>query len=202
MNYLAHLYLSGETDDLLVGNFIGDSVRGDQFDKLAPTVQAGVRLHRAIDRFTDTHETVRCSKQRMWHVFGRYSSVVADVFLDHFLARDWDDYHHLSLDAYSRSVESILRSSLDQFPERSRRFFDYMTTHRVLVSYATVTGTGEVLTQMARRARFQSSMEFGGAELRRCYEAYGKDFRRFFPELCRFAETRRSELSVGEGRLA
>ncbi|GIS88192.1 MAG: hypothetical protein CM1200mP18_09020 [Gammaproteobacteria bacterium] len=51
MNYLAHLYLSGDIEDLVIGNFIGDAVRGDQYKRLKPAVQAGVRLHREIDRF-------------------------------------------------------------------------------------------------------------------------------------------------------
>ena len=65
MNYLAHLYLSGDIEDLMIGNFIGDAIRGDQYKRLKPAVQAGVRLHREIDRFTDTHNTVRRSKKRM-----------------------------------------------------------------------------------------------------------------------------------------
>ena len=198
MNYLAHLYLSGDIEDLVIGNFIGDAVRGDQYRRLKPAVQAGVRLHREIDRFTDTHDTVRRSKKRMWHVFGRYSSVVADVFLDHFLARDWDTYHPQSLEAYAGSVESMLQPRLAEFPERARRFFDYMTQNRVLLSYASIIGTGKVLTQMAQRARFESHMEHGAAELSRCYEAYRQDFRSFFPELCTFVQTRQVEITQEE----
>ena len=195
MNYLAHLYLSGDIEDLMIGNFIGDAIRGDQYKRLKPAVQAGVRLHREIDRFTDTHNTVRRSKKRMWHVFGRYSSVVADVFLDHFLARDWDTYHPQSLEAYAGSVESMLRPRLAEFPERSRRFFDYMTQNQVLLSYASITGTGKALTQMAQRARFESHMEHGAAELSRCYEAYGQDFQTFFPELRSYVQTQQLKIT-------
>ena len=198
MNYLAHLYLSGDIEDLMIGNFIGDAIRGDQYKQLKPAVQAGVRLHREIDRFTDTHNTVRRSKKRMWHVFGRYSSVVADVFLDHFLARDWDTYHPQSLENYAVSVESMLRPRLAEFPERSRRFFDYMTKNRVLLSYASITGTGKALTQMAQRARFESHMEQGASELSRCYEAYCQDFRTFFPELRTYVQTRQLKITQGK----
>ena len=198
MNYLAHLYLSGDIEDLMIGNFIGDSVRGDEYNRLKPTVQAGVRLHREIDRFTDSHNTVRRSKKRMWHVFGRYSSVVADVFLDHFLASDWDAYHSQSLEAFAVSVESILRPRLAEIPDRSRRFFNYMTQNRVLLSYASITGTGKALSQMAKRARFESHMEHGAAELSRCYEAYHQDFRSFFPQLCTYVQTR--QLAITQGK--
>ena len=134
----------------------------------------------------------------MWHVFGRYSSVVADVFLDHFLASDWDAYHPRSLEAFAVSVESILRPRLAEIPDRSRRFFDYMTQNRVLLSYASITGTGKVLSQMAQRARFESHMEHGADELSRCYEAYHQDFRSFFPELCTYVQTRQVEITHGK----
>ncbi len=177
MNYLAHLYLSGNVEDIVIGNFIGDAVRGDQYKRLKP---------------------VRRVKKRMWHVFGRYSSVVADVFLDHFLARDWETYHPQSLEAYADSVEAMLRPRLAEFPERSRRFFDYMIQNQVLLGYASIIGTGKVLTQMAQRARFESHMEHGAAELSRCYEAYRQDFRAFFPELCAFVQTRQVEIPQGK----
>ncbi len=88
MNYLAHFLLSGESTSILVGNFIGDLVRGNQFSTLDPAIQRGIMLHRAIDRFTDAHPVVRRSKQRAQAVTGRYASVVIDVFYDHFMARD------------------------------------------------------------------------------------------------------------------
>ena len=59
MNTLAHLHLSGDDPELILGNFIGDSVRGDEFSQLDERVQAGVMLHRKIDRFTDKHPVFR-----------------------------------------------------------------------------------------------------------------------------------------------
>ena len=107
MNYLAHLFLSGESTNILVGNFIRDSVRGNQFSILDPDIQRGILLHRAIDRFTNTHPVVRRSKQRAQVVTGRYASVVIDVFYDHFLACDWAYYHAMPLPEYVRSVHTI-----------------------------------------------------------------------------------------------
>lgn len=101
MNYLANLLLSDESTSILVGNFIGDLVRGNQFSTLDPAIQRGILLHRAIDRFTDTHPVVRRSKQRAQTVTGRYASVVIDVFYDHFLARDWAFHHAMSLPEYA-----------------------------------------------------------------------------------------------------
>jgi acyl carrier protein phosphodiesterase len=183
MNYLAHLFLSGESTSILVGNFIGDSVRGNQFSTLDPSIQRGILLHRAIDRFTDAHPVVRKSKQRAQAVTGRYASVVIDVFYDHFLARDWSYYHAMPLPEYAQSVYTILAGWLNEFPDRSRHFYSYMVTHNILESYGSIDGITTVLQQMAKRAKFQSNMELAGDELVRGYRSYESEFREFMPEL-------------------
>ena len=183
MNYLAHLFLSGESASILVGNFIGDSVRGNQFSTLDPAIQRGILLHRAIDRFTDTHPVVRRSKQRAQAVTGRYASVVIDIFYDHFLARDWAYHHPMPLPEYARSVYTILEGWLKDFPDRSRQFYCYMVAHNILESYDSIDSITTVFEQMAKRARFASNMELAGNELVRGYRYYESEFREFMPEL-------------------
>ena len=183
MNYLAHLFLSGESTSILVGNFIGDTVRGNQFSTLDPAIQRGILLHRAIDRFTDAHPVVRRSQQRAQAVTGRYAGVVIDMFYDHFLARDWAYHHAIPLPEYAQSVYETLAGWLKEFPDRSRRFYSYMVTHNILESYGSIDGITTVLEQMAKRAKFQSNMELAGNELIRGYEYYKSEFREFMPEL-------------------
>ncbi|HCX88427.1 MAG TPA: DUF479 domain-containing protein, partial [Gammaproteobacteria bacterium] len=122
MNTLAHLYLSGDDPELILGNFIGDSVRGDEFSQLEQRVQQGVMLHRKIDRFTDGHPVFRQISALMRKDFGRYCSVVADVFLDHFLAREWERFDSRPLEDYTRWIHQILARRIDTCPERSRRY--------------------------------------------------------------------------------
>ena len=183
MNYLAHLLLSGESTSILVGNFIGDSVRGNQFSTLDPAIQRGIFLHRAIDRFTDAHPVVRRSKQRAQTVTGRYASVMIDVFYDHFLARDWPCHHAMPRPEYARSVYTILAGWLKEFPDRSRRFYRYMVAHNILQSYGSIDGITTVLEQMDKRAKFESNMELAGNELVRGYRYYESKSREFLPEL-------------------
>ena len=90
MNFLAHAHLSGENDEILFGNFIADAVKGKQMEKYETDVQAGIRLHRQIDTFTDNHAVVRRSVNRVRSEYGRYSGVVMDIYYDHFLAKDWN----------------------------------------------------------------------------------------------------------------
>ena len=51
MNYLGHLYLSGDQKDLMLANLFGDFVKGRDYSYLPQIVQTGVTLHREIDNF-------------------------------------------------------------------------------------------------------------------------------------------------------
>ena len=194
MNTLAHLHLSGDDPELILGNFIGDSVRGDEFSQLHERVQEGVLLHRKIDRFTDTHLVCRRICAWMREDVGRYCSVVADVFLDHFLAREWERFDARPLEDYLRWVHQILAGRIDTCPERSRRYFEYLSATDTLLHYRSTEGISQTLSQMAKRARFDSGMEKAGAVLLQQYVKLEESFELFFPDVANFA--------AGERRLA
>ena len=63
MNHLAHLFLSRHSEKMMVGNFIADGVKGKKYLAYEDEIADGIVMHRAIDTFTDTHETVSHSKQ-------------------------------------------------------------------------------------------------------------------------------------------
>ena len=92
MNFLAHLFLSGEPGELMVGNFIADSVKGNAMNDFSEGIQKGIILHRAIDTFTDSHNEMQKSKERLRPRYKKYAPVITDIFYDHFLAVNWQDY--------------------------------------------------------------------------------------------------------------
>ena len=81
MNYLAHLYLSGSNEHILVGNFIADSIKGSTYKDYPSDIQRGVLLHRQIDTHTDSHPNFRTSTKRLHKNYGHYSGVIVDIFL-------------------------------------------------------------------------------------------------------------------------
>src|SRR5688572_7860936 len=101
MNYLAHLYLSGNDQQRMIGNFIADHVKGKAIHDFPEGIRDGIFLHRQIDQFTDSHPVVTESKIRLRGTFHKYAPVIVDVFYDHFLARDWTQYHHQSLEVFA-----------------------------------------------------------------------------------------------------
>ena len=65
MNFLAHIYLSDDDEQVMIGNFIADFVKGKKKDDYPPAIKKGIELHRSIDDFTDHHPLVLRSKQRI-----------------------------------------------------------------------------------------------------------------------------------------
>lgn len=189
MNFLAHLYLAGPPAAAayagrLVGQFIADSVPGRQLESYPAAVQAGIRAHRAIDTFTDQHPSVRRSTARLREGgFGKYAGVVADVFMDHFLARNFSEFSAEPLPSFTRRVYALLAAHEAEFPAPVQRFFPHLVQHDWLGHYAEIEGISRALQGLSRRASPGSGMELAGAELMRRYTAYEGDFQEFFPQL-------------------
>ncbi|MDO7845782.1 acyl carrier protein phosphodiesterase [Hymenobacter sp. M29] len=189
MNFLAHLFLSGDPTsasyaDVLLGQFIADSVPGRQLENYPPGVQTGIRLHRAIDTFTDQHPVVRRGTQRLREAgYGKYAGVISDMFLDHFLARNFPEFSSESLSDFTRRVYAVLQAREAEMPPRVQQFFPHLVQHNWLLGYAETEGIRRALSGLSRRAVAGSGMETAVAELERNYAAYEADFRAFFPEL-------------------
>jgi len=191
MNFLAHLFLSGSPAaatyaEVLVGNFIADSVPGRQLENFPMAVQTGIRLHRAIDTYTDQHPVVRRSTQRLRAAgLGKYAGVVSDMFLDHFLARHFDLFSSEGLLPFTQRVFAILTARQAEMPARVQQFLPHLTTHNWLLGYAQLEGIRRALTGLSRRATAGSGMEMAVDELQANYAAYEADFLEYFPQLQR-----------------
>lgn len=188
MNFLAHLHLSGDDEAMMVGNFIGDFVKGRNLkEQFGEGIARGIELHRAIDEFTDRHPVVKQSKARLWPTYRHYSSVIVDIFYDHYLAAGWSAYSNEPLDRYAQRAYQLLLRHDPVLPEQVRYMLGHMTRNNWLVGYSYVEGIRRALTGMSRRATFESKMEQAVEDLRKNYTDFANDFKTFFPELTTFA---------------
>lgn len=188
MNFLAHTYLSGDDENLIIGNFIADHVKGSQIDQFSPAIIKGIKMHRAIDHFTDTHEIVHRTKALLRVTIGKYSPVVADVYYDHFLASRFQEYSSVPLPQYADSIYQLLYKNLDILPDKTRRMLPHMEEQNWLLAYQSIDGMNQILTAMSRRAKFESNMQLAARELEDNYHHYEKDFNIFFPELMAYCK--------------
>ncbi|MCB9185047.1 MAG: DUF479 domain-containing protein [Flavobacteriales bacterium] len=183
MNFLGHLYLSGDDPLVITGNFMGDEVKGRDLSRFDPRIQAGIRLHRRIDSFTDLHRPVHAGRQRLREVAGHYAPVAMDLFIDHLLARDWSRWHPEPLDVFSSRAYDLLHAHEAYLPEATRRMLGYMSAHDWLSSYATLEGIGAALRGLSRRVGDGGRMA-GTEEVLRAYDdEFTADFNAFLPAI-------------------
>tara|TARA_B100000809_G_C15139098_1_gene532109 strand:- start:6023 stop:6616 length:594 start_codon:yes stop_codon:yes gene_type:complete len=194
MNYLAHIYLSNENEGITIGNFIADGIKGKKYTKFPKEIQKGILLHRGIDSFTDFHPTVRLSTKRMHKNYGHYSGVIVDILYDHFLAKNWKNYHEQPLEEYIESFYELLRNSFDVLTPRIKRMMPYMISDNWLLSYASIEGISKILVQMNRRTNNIAKMNFAVLELEEYYEEFENEFTSFFEELRAFSNNKLIEL--------
>lgn len=183
MNFLAHLYLAGDEEGLIVGNFIADSVKGNKFNEYEPGIAKGIQMHRTIDFFSDTHPIYRRTAHRLAPKFGKFSGVVTDMFYDHFLAHYWNNYSTLPLEQFAENMYTILRKHQVDMPEKSKVILTYMSKYNWLVSYAKQEGIRRALKGLSERMKYYSPMDEAVDNLQQDFELYKKDFEEFFPLL-------------------
>jgi acyl carrier protein phosphodiesterase len=188
MNFLAHLYLSGQSKGVLIGNFIGDSVKGKQYLAFAPEIRKGIWMHRQIDSFTDSHAVVRECAGLFRPSYGRYAGIVTDVVFDHFLAKYWEHWSCEPLPAFAGNVHALLLSNYGRLPAEVRRFLPYFIAHRRLESYAGMDGIGETLRIMGKRTSLPEEADQALHVLREEFFRLKAAFDTFFPELIAFVE--------------
>lgn len=180
MNFLAHAYLSGTDENIIVGNFIADHVKGKAIERYAEEIKAGIRLHRWIDTFTDNHAIVRESIVRLRKDFGKYSGVIVDMYYDHFLAKHWNNYSPHPLKSFTSQIYQVMMKHFFLLPPKTRRILPYMMADDWLAGYARLEGLQMALAGMSRRTRFNSNMEHAVEALLRNYDLFYEDFRAFF----------------------
>ena len=183
MNYLAHIYLSGDNDLVTIGNFIADGIKGKRYKKFSKDIQIGILLHRHIDTYTDANKTVRLSTKRLHEKYSHYSGVIVDILYDHFLAKNWASYSDTPLDKYIEKFYDSLGINYDLLPLRIQKMMPYMLADNWLLSYASIDGISKVLDGVNRRTKNRSSMNEAVVELKEFYTEFENEFSAFFDEL-------------------
>jgi len=196
MNFLAHLYLSGENEETILGNFIADHVKGKRINKYSAGIIAGIKLHREIDAFTDKHPIFLLSKTRLQPKYKKYAGVIVDMFYDHFLSANWKDYSNEDITAFTNRMYKIAIKRYFILPPKTKRILPFMAKSNWLVGYGTFEGIDRALKGMSGRTLFNSGMENATADLKNDYDKYKTEFQAFFPEIIRYSEKRRRERRI------
>jgi acyl carrier protein phosphodiesterase len=211
VNYLAHAYLSFDNPEILTGNLISDFVKGKKKFDYPEAIQKGITLHRAIDSFTDSHETTRQAKVFFREAYGLYAGALVDVAYDHFLANDPNEFPDNRPDAPDRLADpdqlaAFAEKTYEQlapfsplFPERFARMFPYMRSQNWLYNYRFKEGIFSSFAGLARRAAYMPSSAAACRIFEAHYPGLEACYKDFFPKLKEFASSTLRELLANSG---
>jgi acyl carrier protein phosphodiesterase len=194
MNFLAHLYLSKNNKNILIGNFISDAIKGSDYKNYPDEIKAGILLHREIDTFTDAHPIVKKSMHRLHKRYRHYDGVIIDLLYDHFLAKNWANYSEIPLALYAKNIYAFLLENIDTFPEELQKLLPNMIKYNWLIAYASIEGMEQVLAGMNRLTKGVSKMDLAIEDLKINYKEFEEDFTLYFKELEQFTNEKTSFL--------
>lgn len=188
MNHLAHALLAGDDEWLQLGGMLGDFVHGQPDPQLyPPRVIVGIRLHRAIDVYTDAHAEVLTAKALLPPPYRRYAGILLDMWFDHCLARDFSRWSTQPLATYSDALRALLHRHDALLPPALRRFRDYMDAHGLPASYADRAMLGRALTGIGQRLSRANPLDSALPVLMEREVELQERFEAFFPQLQGFA---------------
>ncbi len=189
MNFLAHIALSGNEQEVAIGNFIADTILPKERKLLTDKMMRGVTLHHAIDTFTDQHSSFLNTTLLARPILRKYAPVATDVFFDHFLALHFEEYYGRDLASFSKDFYLSIGSWQANLPERAQILVHYLLKNDWLNMYKSKDGLHAILTQMSKRTRFESNLEKASLVLNEHYQEIEKDFRKIFPELMELSKS-------------
>jgi len=199
LNFLAHTYLSGNNEDIIVGNFMGDYVKGKDYQFFPEEVKKGILIHRDIDSFTDMHLITRRNKVRVAPRYHKYAGIVTDIFYDHFLASLWDQYSDLPLQDYVSRTYDLLKRNYKVLPEAIKRWFPTFLENNWMMAYRSVDGIEQVLERMSANTSLPNHASYAVEVLKEQYSYFEEDFKEFFPLIVSFLEEK-YQITIDEKR--
>ena len=190
MNFLGHIYLSGSNEEVLLGNFSGDFLKGRTHQKYPPDFQKGVKIHRAIDTYTDHHSSVLKLNRLFYEKYHKYSGVIVDVAFDHMLGKTWALFSKRDLYEFIGEKHEILNRRIEETPLKVQKMIPSFIHKKWLETYQTVDGLELVYSRMALRTSLPAFSGFAVKTIRDNYNLFLDEFVLFFEDIIKHISTK------------
>ncbi|MDX1445879.1 ACP phosphodiesterase [Lishizhenia sp.] len=158
MNFLGHLYFSGNDTELMVANLYGDYVKGNKLHLLPPKIQEGVRLHRSIDNFIDTNPGVKELFHHLYPLLPKIAGIAVDLYFDHLLAKNWKKYHPQDFKDFVNAFYQQTNHLVYEYSPSFLIMLDYMKKGDWLYNYKNIEGLDSAARGLSRRISFPNDL--------------------------------------------
>jgi acyl carrier protein phosphodiesterase len=186
MNYLAHIALSGEKTDIMIGNFIGDFIKGNDYNNYPKDLKKGMLLHRAIDSFTDNHPLTIQSKRRFYSEYPKVGGIITDIIYDYFLCQQWNKFYSIELNDFIANTYTTLKHNKNKFPKEMDYLYQHLIKNDWFQRYQTQEGTALTLTEIGKRLKYPKDLGFAFNIVNDNFSSFDDEFSEFYKELMNF----------------
>lgn len=183
MNYLAHLVLSGNNEEVIYGNFIADTVKGKSYLTCSKNIQKGILLHRFIDHYTDTNPHYLAGKRRFYEKFPKMGGVINDILYDYLLWQYELKHKNIQLDKEIKRFYRVLDGFENKMPETIFFMYKYMKKDDWLTNYQYKHGIKKALNGIGKRIKYSDNLESCFDILESSIFDFEKEFEMFYHEI-------------------
>jgi acyl carrier protein phosphodiesterase len=188
MNYLAHTALSKATPMSLIGNLLGDFMKGVNNQTLYPEIREGLDNHRRVDTLTDQHPDVVNLKPMFQEHTRRFAGVAIDIYFDYLLCKHWDSFYALPLTGFIEQTYALLEGSRHLVPSETMRFaLGRMTSQNWFAAYRDEDMIFKVIERAASRIRYPNSFTESTIDIQKNRATIERGFLNLYPELMELA---------------
>lgn len=188
MNYLAHTYLSDNSEESILGNLLGDFIKGNPDEHYEGEILKWIKIHRKIDAYTDAHSVFRSSKRLISKERRRFAGIIVDISFDHYLAKNWHEYSNETFPQYVNKIYSILQKNKSILPERLIGILPRLVSENWFDMYKSIEGIDYVFNRMSKRVKRENSLAGSVVEITQNYSELEDNFFCFFPEVINFVK--------------
>ena len=185
MNFLGHSLISLEIDEkenkeTLYGNFTGDFYKGlVERIELSENLKEGIVLHRIIDKTSDRKENLL--NELLAEKFGIFKGIVFDMFIDHFLSKNFNNLFNKNIDDIEREILDKVKEYKNIFPKDFERTFNWLNDRNVMVNYKEINFLEKAFQGLAKNIRRGEILNLAIAELKKNYNLFEeKSIEEFF----------------------
>ncbi|MFT7344846.1 MAG: acyl carrier protein phosphodiesterase [Lentimonas sp.] len=182
MNFLGHLYFSGDNTELMTANLYGDFVKGSDISRFSPVVQKGITLHRSIDTYIDHHPGVIQLLHKLYATLPKVAGIAVDLYFDHLLAKRWTDFHQVPLAVYLQEYYDSIDFENQDYSKEFVFVLKKIVQHNWIYQYQFSHGLYKACQGVSRRISFKNELVNGfdvfeefESEIESCFEGYMKD---------------------------
>ncbi len=213
MNFLAHCLIGSQAADpagglgpadepsptaLLAGGFLGDFIKGRVPETMPRDLALGVRLHRRVDAYSNTHPDIRVSSERFPPELRRLAPILVDILCDHLLTLRWSEYHHEDLERFTETIYAEVAALDDWLPDTGHRFLHYAREKDLLARYGDWSVTENAMRSITRRLGRTELNPLLNETIPPLLSDLEEDFQRYFPDILAHARAWVAAETTGE----